>query len=272
MLSPELIEQRRGNITASAAHRMMAGWNAPTPSSDFPHQIYNWIDHAKRKPLVGDIKNEVDCDVSGKLIDAAWKYWQHENTTPQGLLTYAEELACDELFDHDPATEVNTKAMEIGNERELDAIAEFMEATGLELTKLGDDQIHLADNGIGCTPDGIAYDELDLIKTGCEVKCRTPLHHARQLLINDNASLIEHDFERFCQIQVACLVAGVDYWYSVNFNPYAKDTAHRLHYCKITRDDTFIAILKQRAEMVFTHKQQFLNKLLAVSNPEQEAA
>lgn len=270
MLSPEIIEQRRGNITASAAHRMMAGWNDAQPSRDYPSELYDWISK-HGKPKVGDVKNVLDCDVSGNAINAAYTAYQFDKT-PQGLITYAEELACDELFDHDPLTDVQTKAMEAGHERELEAVDAFFEVTGIELQKTGDDQIHLTADGVGCTPDGIVYDELDLIKTGAEIKSRTPLHHARQLLINDNASLIDHDFERFCQIQAACLVAGVDHWFSINFNPYAKEPAHRLHYCVIKRDDDFIAILNKRAELVFKHKEQFLSQLLAVKSPVMEKA
>lgn len=266
MLSPEIIEQRRGSITASAVHRIMAGWNTPKPSDDYPSELYQWIELNGTKPLVGDVKGILKCDVTGALINAAWKAYQF-NTVPQGLITYAEELACDELFEHDPMTDVSTRAMDIGNEREPEAVDLFIELTGLNLVNVGDDQLHLSLNGIGATPDGIIRDDIDLIEAGAEIKSRIPLHHARQLLINDNKTLIENDFERYCQIQTGIAAADVDRWYSINYNPYAKELAHRLHWCVIKRDQPFIDIINQRAEVVYEHKERFLNKLLAVKNP-----
>lgn len=270
MLSPEIIEQRRGKINASASHRMMAGWDAPKPSEPFMPELYDHLAELSKKPLVGQLK-AIGFDVSGKEIDAAYKACQYDKPST-GLITYAEELACDELFEHDPMTDVSTKAMDAGNEREPDAVDAFFERTGIQLYKTGEDQIHLSANGFGATPDGIVYDDIDLIESGAEIKSRTPLHHARQLLINDNASLIEHDFDRYCQIQVACIVSGAAHWYSISYNPYAINDAHKLHYCVIKRDDKFIAILNKRAELVYEHKALFLKKLLAVKSPKLKVA
>ena len=260
MLNDEIIEQRRGNITASAAHRIMAGWDTPRPTDEFPPEIYDWIERWGGKPTVGRIKEELDCEVSAKLIEAAWKAYRFD-TPPQGLLTYAEELACDELFEHDPSTEFTSTHMENGNEREVEAMERLSTATGMHFQKTGDDQIHISIDGIGCTADGLVYDELDLIVTGGEAKCRSPIHHARQLLIRDNASLIEHDFSRFCQTQVCCLVTGADEWYSASFNPYAIREAHKFHYCVIKRDTAFLSVFKKRADMVFRHKAEFMAQL-----------
>ncbi len=262
MLSDEIINARRGNITASEAHNIMAGWDVPAPKVNYPEPIYNWIAQNGVKPLVGAIKDEMECDVSSKAIEAAWKVWQHKKT-PQGLITYAERLACDELFETDPSLfdGANNVHMENGREREDEAVAMLIESTGLPFTKIGEDQIHISVDGVGVTPDGIVYDELDLITTGCEVKCRSPLHHARQLLIEDNESLAEHDFARYCQIQVACHVTGADHWYSVSFNPFAKRDEYKFHYCVIHREDWFLDIFKERAALVFKHKALFLESL-----------
>lgn len=259
MLSPEIYEARLGNITASGAHRIMAGWDTPKPTAAFPPEIYDWIAEHEVKPLVGALKAELSCEISSKFIEAAWKAYRFD-TPSQGLLTYAEDLACEELFDYDPSVfdGSNNPHMINGNERELEAMNLLRERTGLNFAKTGDDQIHVCVDGIGATPDGIVYDDLDLIRTGCEVKCRSPLHHARQLLITDNDSLKQLDFDRYCQIQVGCFVTGVTQWYSANYNPYAKDKAHKLHYCIIERDDELLSIFKQRAAQVFSHKQAFM--------------
>ena len=186
MLSQEIFEARLGNITASNAHRIMAGWDVPKPDQYFPEPILEWIEKHNKKPLVGELKGKVKCDVTGKAIEAAWKLHQW-NTIPQGLITYAEELACEELFYQDPAQfdGSNTPHMVEGVEREIEAVEALNEHSGIDLNfvKTGEDQIHINVDGIGATPDGIVYDDLDLIVTGCEIKCRTPLHHARQLFI-----------------------------------------------------------------------------------------
>lgn len=262
MLTPELLEARRGTITASEAHSIMAGWDAPRPTDEFPSELYDLLAKLEKKPLVSAVKKFVDCEVSGKLIDAAWKAVAYDRPS-QGLLTYAEKLACDELFDPDPMLYdgSNNPHMINGNDREIEAVELLIDETGLPFDKTGDDQIHISVGGIGATPDGIMYDDMDLIVTGCEIKCRSPLHHARQLLINDNKTLREHDFDRYAQIQVAIEVTGADDWYSVSYNPYAKSGLHRFHYCVIQRDELFINVFNKRAAMVFKHKAAFLNQL-----------
>lgn len=263
MLTPDLIEARKGNITASPAHRMMAGWDTPRPAGDFSPELYDWI--AKHgKPKVGDVKDVLDCEVSGALINAAYAAVKFDQPT-QGLLTYAEELACEELFEHDPMTDVSTRGMEFGNEREPEAVERLIEVTGLPFVNTGDDQVHISVGGIGCTPDGLVKDDLDLIATGAEIKCRTPLHHARQLFITDNDSLLEHDFDRFCQMQVSMSVCSCSTWYCASYNPHALREEHKFHHCIIQRDDAFLEVFNRRAKMVFEHKQIFLDKLNSIS-------
>lgn len=260
MLTPELILQRRGNITASEAHSIMTGWDIPRPTDFFNVDLYDWMSEHKRKPLVKEASEVAGVKITSAENEAAWKAYRYDLPS-QGLVTYAEKLACDELFDEDPSLEFTSAHMENGNERELEATELLIEATGLDFVKTGEDQMHVSVDGIGATPDGIVYDDMDLIFTGCEIKCRSPLHHARQILIEDNATLKELDFSRFCQMQVACLVSGADHWYSASYNPYAKSPAHRFYYCVISRDDEFLKIFKQRAALTFKHKAIFLEKL-----------
>lgn len=260
MLSPDIIQARMGCITASEAHSIMAGWDVPRPA-DCNADIYEWIERYERKPLVGDVKDSIG-KVSGADISAAWAMYQWDKP-PQGLLTYAEKLACQELFEPDPMEwdGSGNKHIDNGNEREVDAMIALSEATGLDFVKTGDDQIHVSVDGVGCTPDGVVYDDLDLISDGAEVKCRSPLHHARQLLIHDNASLLEHDFDRYCQIQVGYQATGAGRWFSASYNPHAINPLDRFHYCEIKRDDAFLEVFNRRARMVFEHKALFLEQL-----------
>jgi len=262
-LSDEILNQRRGSITASAAHRIMAGWDTPPPT-DYDTGVYEWLskNQPEKRPLVSEIEESMGVKITGKL-NKAWDAYKFDKP-PQGLITYAEELACEELFDPDPNAwnGEGSDAIKNGNEWELAAMEWLAEVTGVDFVKTGDDQIHLSDDGIGVTPDGIAYDELDLITTGGEAKCRSAIHHARQLAIKDNATLIELDFDRYCQVQVGMLVAEVDHWYSVNYNPLGKYKSVQFGYCIIRRDDAFLEIFKQRAAVVFEIKEAFINRLV----------
>jgi len=279
MLSEEIINQRRGNITASESHSMMTGWDTPRPTEPFETEIYEWMAHTGRRPLVGEIKPVMECDVNTKAIEAAWKAYRFDQPT-QGLITYAEKLACDELFERDPNDYdgPGTQDMINGNEREIDAMIKLSDATGIDFKRTGEDQIHISTDGIGVTPDGVAYDDLDLIYAGAEAKCRSPLHHARQLLIVDNATLLDHDFDRYCQIQTGYVATGAQEWYSVSYNPCALNKADQFHYCLIERDEAFIKVLMQRAADVFKHKQAFIETiskgrpLREKQQPQKEAA
>lgn len=264
MLNDKIKDQRRGSITASEANSIMTGWDAPRPTEKFEGEIYDWIAHTDRKPSVSEINPVMDCNVSGKAIDAAWKAYRF-GKPPQGLITYAETLAVEELFEPDPTIEDRpiSQHMENGNDREVTAMEKLSGATGLDFAKTGDDQIHISVNGIGATPDGIVYDELDLIHAGAECKARSALHHARELFITDNATLIEYDFARYCQIQVGYEVTGASEWYSISYNPFAIDKADGFHYCLIERDESFLKIFRQRAALVFKHKQMFIESIIA---------
>ncbi len=261
MLSDEITKARRGNITASEAHAIMTGWDAKEPVDDFPAEIFDWIKLNEKKPTVGVIKDAVKCGVTGKLIDAAWKMYQFQKPS-QGLITYAETLACQELFYADPALQVSSQHMVNGNERELEATELLSKATGLNFVRTGDDQMHLSVNRIGATPDGLVYDDLDLIEAGGEVKCRSDLHHARQVFIEDNVTMMELDFARYCQMQVGCYVTEANRWYSASYNPLARVEGLEFNYCVIHRDDAFLDVFKQRAALTFEYKQMFMDKLM----------
>ena len=268
MLSEEIRSKRRSNVTASSAHKIMTGWDDQEPSSDFPLPVLGWIETNDIKPSVGQLKDALGIDVTGKDKDAAWKMYQF-NKPSQGLITYAEELACQELFRYDPMMErPPTQHMINGNERELEATIKLSEATGLDFVNTGDDQVHISLDGVGATPDGLVYNDLDLIETGCEVKSRSDLHHARQVFIDDNDTLLDLDFDRFCQMQVGCFVTGAEYWYSASFNPMARYDGLGFNYCIMQRDNRFLDVFKKRVALTFEYKQLFIDNLLSKTNTE----
>lgn len=267
MLSEQIMIERAGNFTASENHRLMAGWDIPRPVVDysvFPYKAaygrlcFEMCDF-KSKPLVKDIEIS-DFKVTGKMIQVVWDYMQYEKT-PQGLITYAEEKALESLFDYDESLNFSTVHTRNGDEREVECMELLSEKTGLAFQSIGDDQAHIHSNEVGCTPDGIVLDDLDLIETGAEVKCKSPLVHSRLFLIDTAEQLKENAFDHFVQIQTQMLVTETSYWYFAIFNPFAKKESMKFKHIIIERDDEFIKIMQKRIDIAKQIKADFLAEL-----------
>ena len=279
MLSNEMLIERAGNFTASENHRLMAGWDAQQPDRNFDgyHDLYPLLkrmrDKGESKPLVGPVK-KLYAGATGDLITATWKAVVFDDPTPgAGLVTYAEEKACETLFEPDPMLNFSTAHTRNGEEREPECVALAAKATGKMFVHVGDDQIHVHADQVGVTPDGVVFDSLDLIETGIEAKCKSPLVHARNLMINSNKDLLDEEFEHYTQIQTAMLVTGAERWLFANYQPYAKKESHQFKCIWIERDDSFIEILSQRVELAKRIKAEFLQKFYAsVDEIEQEKA
>lgn len=267
MLSEEMLIARAGNFTASENHRLMAGWDIPEPDRDFKwfSELYAVLKplylNGQRKFRVSDIDSLVDfsVEISGKLIDKTLAVIKHE-IPPTGLVTYAEEKAMELLFDIDPSLNFSTIHTQNGEERELECVMKLSEVVGREFLHTGDDQIHIHSNEVGCTPDGVLFDDIDLVETGAEVKCKSPLVHAKNLLIDSNQDLMEAAFDHFVQVQTAMLVTGADHWYFANYNPYAKRKDMQFKHIIVERDEAFIKILAKRIELAKAIKADFLAK------------
>ena len=267
MLSEQLLIDRSGNFTASENHRLMAGWDTTKPNTDFAE--YDELVAFMRpefhkgvtKFLVGDLKDVFDFKVTGKMISdtlAAIKY----EIPPTGLVTYAQEKAIETLFDPDPSLQFSTVHTANGEEREADCMYLLAEKTKLNFVNIGEQQVHIHTDQVGCTPDGVVLNELDLVETGAEVKCKSALVHARNLLINNNQDMIEGAFDHFVQLQTPMLITGADHWYFANYNPFAKKASLMFKYIVIERDNDFIAILNERLTLAKKIKAEFLNELL----------
>ena len=259
MLSEKLTEDRGGNFTASENHRLMAGWDKPAPEIGDVN-IYSAIKEMGRKPLVGGLKEILDCEVTGALINQAWAAIQYEKP-PQGLITYAEEKAIESFYSFDPSLNFSTVHTINGEEREVECMELLAKATGLKFINIGDEQVHISANGVGATPDGVVIDDLDLVETGAEVKCKSPLEHAKNMMIRNNDDLKNQAFDHFVQIQTCMLVTGASHWYFANFNPYAKHDSLKFGFIIIQRDNDFIEVLQSRIDMAHKIKNSFLTKL-----------
>ena len=258
MLSESILINRSGNFTASENHRLMAGWEKPKPKEPELILIKGEFEKLDKKPLVKDFSN-YGHKVTGTQINEMWAWLKYQEP-PQGLITYAEEKSMEELFYSDPSLNFSTVHTRNGNERELECMKRLNDATGLDFVNIGDNQKHISNDGVGATPDGVVLDDLDLICTGSEVKCKSALVHAKNLLIENAEDLKEIEFEHFVQVQTQMLVTETDHWYFANYNPFAKKESMIFKYIIIGRDDDFIEILKKRIEIAKKIKADFLLK------------
>ena len=263
MLSDELLLERAGNFTASENHRLMAGWDIDPPDVDFEEfdsihsAILPLFNGGCRKFLVGDVADLIGYKPTGKMISDTLSYIKY-NKPSQGLITYAEEKAIETLFNVDPSLNFSTVHTVNGEEREQECMRLLSNHTGLDFKCTGDNQIHIHHSEIGCTPDGVLYDDMDLVTSGAEVKCKSPLVHAKSLLINNSDDLKEAEFNHYVQIQTAMLVTGADHWHFANYNPFAIKTSMQFKAIIIKRNDDFIKVLANRIEEAKKIKKQFL--------------
>lgn len=278
MLSQQLLLDRAGNFTASENHRLMAGWDEPKPSSDFEgfSEMYRVIkplyEDGERKFLVGDLSGLVNgFKVTGELIKKTVAVVKSEKV-PQGLITYAEEKAMETLFEPDPSLQFSTAHTRNGEEREVDCMMMLSMVTGLNFQFIGDEQKHIHADEVGCTPDGVIIDDLDLVETGAEAKCKSPLVHAKNLLIENNKDLQEEAFDHFVQVQTAMLVTGANHWYFANYNPFAKLESMKFKHIVIERDNDFIEVLNERLTIAKRIKSEFLNNFSGFQIEIKEAA
>lgn len=257
MLSEKLMNDRAGNFTASANHRLMAGWDKPKlPEPELIKELPIFLE-LTTKPLVKEAFEMFGVKLTGAQINEMWSYIQSKKI-PQGLITYAQEKAIESLFDYDTSLNFSTVHTRNGEKRELECMDKLSKETGLKFVSTGDNQTHIHSNGIGCTPDGIVLDDIDMVLTGAEVKCKSPLEHSKSLLINNNEDMKKEAFEHYVQIQTQMLVTDTDHWYFANYNPFGKEARFKFKYIIIGRDDDFIKILKSRIEIAKEIKKEYL--------------
>jgi hypothetical protein len=267
MLDMDMLLARAGNFTGSQNHRLMAGWSKPKPKLNIFEGalvVYAAIKELQangEKILVGTINAHTGLKFNGAQIKSVQDIIKAEKV-PQGLITYAQEKALEELFNVDPSLNFSTVHTRNGEEREIECMEILSEKTGIDFINTGENQAHIHVNGVGCTPDGIAIDDIDMIHTGAEVKCKSPLEHAHSLFINNTNDLKEQAFDHFVQCQTGMLVTGSDHWYFANYNPYAKSELLQFKYIVVQRDDAFIAIMQERINLAKEIKAEFLAKVL----------
>lgn len=269
MLSSEMLTARAGNFTASQNYRLMTGWDATPPKVDFEHadkviRAVKSLLIAEQKPLVGAVSELAGFKVSGDQVNQVKALIKYAEPS-QGLVTYAQEKALETLFTPDPLENFSTAATRIGEEREVECIELLSDRLGVEFCNIGEEQIHLSVDDLGATPDGIVYNEFDLIETGAEVKCKTIKHHAEMLLVRNQEQLRRDHLDYYTQTQTQIEVTGASVWHFACYNPHGIRPEHRLHHLEIAKDAEFLGVMRERLEVARGIKQEFINQIMELA-------
>lgn len=124
------------------------------------------------------------------------------------------------------ATDISTKAMRWGTEREADARRLYTRLTGNKVSEVGSCPHPYIPN-FACSPDGFWYDEMKPVRYVIEIKCPSQAKYAEYAAtIYDNASLkaAEPDYYWQTQGEIMCLQA--DRCDFITYCPWQADAMH----------------------------------------------
>ena len=185
--------------------------------------------------------------------------YEDKDVFPKGAETYAMEKAVESLLS-DPEPSYSNDDMERGSETEIESVAHFMEVTGLQVEKYGEEQefVELGKH-VGCTPDGLIGDD-GLIEGKCP-KAKT--HFFYLINIKDQTTLKKHCSNYYWQCQGNMYVTDRKYCYWFSYDPRFKDVKNRIHIIKVERNEADIEKLKNRIQMAIAKKNELIRKLNA---------
>lgn len=270
-----LSEDRKNFVTASQAHRVMAGFELeleglhmekPACDEGVFNGIKKMVELLGRKPKVGEMVS-VDLVVPGELINEVFNYIKA--TTPvfsDGMESVAREIAMASFIKNTIEEGSITADMERGNLQEGEAVAALSAFLDVEFLNTELDQIFLSDGCLGFTPDGVEYDGFN-IKSCAEVKNPKAITHMKylQLLWNQN------DLLRVCpvyywQAQCGLSVSGAEIYHWASYhNDFAYagyENESKLIYVPVHPVDDHIRILKARADRVLARAPVIVDEIL----------
>ena len=261
-----LNEDRKHFVTASQAHRVMAGFetelagkDAKRPEFDSFQSVRDWIDNNGRKPKVGELK-EAGIKATGAEIEEAYRYIRSQvKVFSDGMFTVACEIAMMNFITKRDEG-VKTLDMERGNIQEGEAIELLKEVTGICFTNTEDNQTFLSKGNIGVTPDGIEYDGFD-IKSCAEVKNPKDITHMKYLVqVHDQDDLLKYKPEYYWQAQAGLYVtdAKAYHWMSYH-NQFIEPLNYR--HIMITPVQEHIDMLVERSERVIAKAKEIEKEL-----------
>lgn len=269
-----LSEDRKRFVTASQAHRVMAGFEIelegmhvvkPACDDGVFNGIKKMVELLGRKPKVGEMVS-VDLVVPGALISEVFNYIKA--VTPvfsEGMESVAREIAMN-TFKSSCDGGYKSEDMERGDRNEVEAVAALSSLLGVQFLNTGDAQVFLSDECLGVTPDGIQYDGFDI--TSCvEVKCPKDTTHMLYLSkIKNQDDLLSVRPVYYWQAQCGLEVtqAKTYHWasYHDEFDYPGHDEDLRLVYVPVTPVKEHIELLKIRAGRVLTRAPVIVREIL----------
>lgn len=183
--------------------------------------------------------------------------YEDKDAFPKGAETYAMEKAVESLLS-DPEPSYSNDVMDRGSETEVESVIHFMERTGIEVVKYGENQ-EFVEMGkhVGCTPDGIIEPD-----GGIEGKCPNAKTHFFYLLnLKNQEDLKKHCKNYYWQCQGNMYVTNSSYWYFFSYDPRFENPKHKMVILKIERNETDIEKLRKRIQLGIAYKNLMIRQL-----------
>ena len=249
-----MLDNRRKNyVTASQAHRVMAGFRVELENANMKKPegvdpgLFEFIrEHGKC--LVGQVKS-AGIVASGAEIAEMAKYVKSlEPVVTEGMITVARGIAISEFIKCRPE-QFESKAMEMGNDLEVQAVSILETRIKSKIDNTGDTQAFFHTDYLSATPDGVIYDGFDVVELA-EVKCLQIEAHSKFLhLLKDQDALLEHAPGYFWQCMTQLEVTGAKRVHFQTYCPYFED-GYNLVYVPVYPNRQYMDILNSRAETV----------------------
>lgn len=270
-----LNKDRAGFVTASQAHRVMAGFAMELEGKSMKKPecedlVFDGIKKITsvigRVPKVGELKS-MDIQATGELIKQVTTYIKA--ITPvfsEGMESVAREIAM-ESFKKTKDDGFKSVDMERGDQQEGAAVAALSAFLDVDFLNTELDQIFLSDGCLGVTPDGIEYDGFN-IKSCAEVKNPKDTTHMKYLqLLKDQGDILSVCPIYYWQAQCGLSVTGSEiyHWasYHDEFEYPGYEDESKLVYVPIYPVDDHIKILKTRADKVLKRAPFIVEEILA---------
>ena len=163
-----LDSRRRNYVSASQAHRVMAGFRTELDNAGMvePEGVDpNLRDFIQKngKCLAGAAK-AAGIVASGAEIAEMYKYVKSlEPVITEGMITVAREIAISEFIKFRPE-QFESKAMEMGNDLEVEAVSILENHIKSKIDNTGENQSFFHTENLSATPDGVVYDDFTVIE------------------------------------------------------------------------------------------------------------
>lgn len=162
-------------------------------------------------------------------------------------------------------TDFKSIAMERGNEKEPEAVKVVAEKLGKDMSS--NQFLYTSDGGyiffydedynLGATPDVILFDD----KMTVQIKCPNSATHLDYLLINDEETFASKLPDYYAQMQLEMYLTNSKKGLFVSFDDRFYDDNLVYHSLEISRNDTFIELIKSKAKFAKEHKDSILKVL-----------